>query len=168
MGVVTETLARGVEQLLGQVAKGDENDSEAAQVPLRRAANTLWQQELEALEHIAAQIKSVGTREVMYGRALVNQQRLDTVMQTLSAKILSLGRKRRTSRGDVALIAKLTHSLAQLSGKTTDSQRLLVEIERAASPPPDANVAPAGLVKSFAPGQIVGPFVDDFSAKGHS
>jgi len=51
-------------------------------------------------------------------------------MQTLTAAIVELGDKPNKTRSDITSIGQLTHALARLSQELTDSQRLLVELEK--------------------------------------
>jgi hypothetical protein len=82
---------------------------------------------------------------------MVNQQRLTTAMQTLTAAIVELGDKPNKTRSDITSIGQLTHALARLSQELTDSQRLMVELERV-SPGEDV---PEVRVQAFERGKPV-------------
>jgi hypothetical protein len=90
----------------------------------------IGQHELEDLAAIGVYVRNAGVARICRGKVMVNQQRLNTAMQTLTEAIVELGDKPNKTRSDITSIGQLTHALARLSQELTDSQRLLVELEK--------------------------------------
>jgi hypothetical protein len=111
----------------------------------------IGQHELEDLAAIGLYARNAGVARICRGKVMVNQQRLNTAMQTLTAAIVELGDKPNKTRSDIAAIGQLAHALARLSQELTDSQRLMLELERV-SPREDV---PEPRVKAFECGKPV-------------
>ena len=111
--------------------------------------------ELRDLETVGAYVQEANVLNLCLGRAMVIQQRLDTVMAALATAISNLAARPRGKRTDFASMAQLTHALAHLSAQLTDSQRLMLDADRASLP--DRTGAPEPRNRSFAPGQKVVP-----------
>jgi hypothetical protein len=111
----------------------------------------IGQHELEDLAAIGVYVRSAGVARICRGKVMVNQQRLNTAMQALTAAIVELGDKPNKTRSDIAAMGQLTHALARLCQELTDSQRLMLEIERV-SPGEDV---PEVRVQAFEPGKPV-------------
>ena len=107
------------------------------------------------LASIGEHVQGSGVLRVTRGRALVNQQRLDTMMRELSAAVMEMQEKPKKTRRDLTSMAELSHSFGYLSARLTDSQHLMLEVEKVASP--GNTDTPRPLVDAFAAGAIVGP-----------
>lgn len=90
----------------------------------------IGQHELEDLAAIGVYVRNVGVARICRGKVMVSQQRLNTAIQTLTAAIVELGEKPNKTRSDITSMGQLTLALARLSQELTESQRLLVELER--------------------------------------
>lgn len=124
--------------------------------PERMAHNQLLQQQFQDVAAIGAQVRAAGVLHVARGIAVINQQRLNTLMQELTVPILKLGRKRRKNTADYAAMAKLSDSLGRLSGQLTQSQHLLLDAEKSASTKRQEEPKKP-LVQAFLPGERIIP-----------
>jgi hypothetical protein len=109
---------------------------------------------LRDLASIGEHVQGAGVLRVARGRALVNQQRVDSVMRELAAAVMEIQQKPKKTRRDLALMAQLAHAFGGLAARQTESQHLLLAVEQASSPgEPDA---PKPLNEAFPAGAIVG------------
>jgi hypothetical protein len=127
------------------------NSEGATNAMVRMGYVRIGQHELEDLAAIGVYVRNAGVARICRGKVMVNQQRLNTAMQTLTAAIVELGDKPNKTRSDIAAIGQLTQALARLSQELTDSQRLMLELERV-SPGEDV---PEVRVQSFECGKPV-------------
>jgi len=110
---------------------------------------------LQDLATIGEHVQGAGVRRVSRGWALVNQQRLDSVMRELADTIMEMQRKPKKTRNDLTSMAKLAHSFGYLSRQLTESQRLMLEAEKVSAPGETDAPKPPNMV--FPAGAIVGP-----------
>ena len=102
---------------------------------------------------IGQQFANIGGLNFVRGLALTNQMEVAKLMQALSPLINKLEKKQRKKPNDYAAIARLADSFSRLSFQVTQSQNVLLEIEKLS---PSSKPGPQKqFVKSFLPGQIV-------------
>lgn len=110
---------------------------------------------LRDLATIGEHVQGADVRRVTRGRALVNQQRLDAMMRELAAVVMEMQQKRKKTRRDLTSMAQLSHAFGYLSARLTDSQHLMLEVEKVSSP--GGTDAPKVLHGAFPAGAIVQP-----------
>ena len=130
-------------------------NEETTAAMMRVGSVKVGQHELQDLATIGAHVQGIGVLRVFRGRALVHQQRLTNAMQALTATIIKLEQKPKQTKSDLTLMGQLSRSLGYLSVQLTDSERLMLEVEKINSPA--GFNQPVPLVRRFAPGSDVKP-----------
>lgn len=89
------------------------------------------------LESVGIHVRSVGVLKIVRGRAVINQQRLDTLMRDIAERVMigEVGEGDKPKKPKNAEVIKLVQAYGYLSSKLTESLQLLVEIEGVVAPP---------------------------------
>lgn len=114
---------------------------------------------LADIDAVGAYVRGPGVMRNQRGRAVINQQRLDSLMRQLTEmlasgeKILADGKKRKLTFPDFLAASKV---MGYLSSKLTESQKLMAELQRigSAGRPIEEPEAPRN---GFTPGKAVVP-----------
>jgi hypothetical protein len=119
------------------------------------ASVTIGQRQLRRLGTIGVLSRSDTALNVYRGGVVMLQHRLITVMAILTTAIMEQGAKPKKSLRAITAVAQLANAIAQLAAQVTDSQRMLLEIERLSSRSGFDESAPT--VKSFGIGEKIVP-----------
>ncbi len=134
-------------------ALGNKDDAAVAVVPVKCAK--VGPYEIDDLEAIGNHVRRSGILRVSLGQAMVHVEKLGKVMDTVIAALGHLEAKAKKTGNDYGGLAKLAHAVAQISGRLTEAQHLLLEIEKLKGIP-IRDEEPRPQRKSFEPRQIVG------------
>lgn len=124
----------------------------------RKGAVTVSENYLHDLEKIGIAAKNAGTLKIGRGQALITQQKVEELTEMIiQAARLEMTRKVRgkLKMADAKRLCMFATAAAVLSKASTESQRLMLEIEEAK--PGGATDDDIPAVKSFAPGAVVSP-----------
>lgn len=100
-------------------------------------------------------VKGVGVLRNQRGTAILSQQRLNLLLETIMKNVIAADKK--GGKDKVKTLSELTKAFGYLLGKMTESQRFVVEMEGGFTAPVRKAEAAAPLVASFVPGQDVTP-----------
>jgi len=130
-------------------------DEEAWHIFKRFGLSNISRQSMNDMARLGIYVKGIGVLRNQRGSAVLTQQRLGTIMETLGRAVELEWKGKR--RGKMETIAKLAQSFGYLVSKMTESQRLLIEMEGGFTAPVRKAESAGPMVQSFMPGQDVQP-----------
>ena len=133
-------------------------DAQLVESMRRKGAITVTENYLKDLENIGIATKNAGTLKIGRGQALLTQQKveeLSTIIMEAARREVEKKVRGKPKNPSVTTLGKYATALAQLSKASTESQRLMLEIEEAK--PGGATDDDVPAVKSFQPGADVRP-----------